>query len=544
MIEETEQSDTMLLKIRQFHTVVKRDIINNAYSHIMYYIPNAPTVLIDLACGRGGDLHKCFDANYETVVGVDAHENSIIEARERYMASYQSKTKPKQRAIPYHVHFFNYNIKTQSDNIVRSVHQALQTRYSEMNPLRRHAPNANTGQADTVIMNFALNYFFETPDTLDTLIRTVSVLLKPGGVFTGVALDGKRVNEIITQNRTQDIYKIKLTDQKQIQEVYGNGYIFQFTQKSKTTQHYFEFIGEIEEYFIDIPELIRVCDKHKLQLMHTSYLVDNLDDHNDVFYVDFVFSFMKTLQGHELPQQLNVQPQPLQPVSSIMVQRPENKRIEHSNRVLKYFPQTSDRDVNYLDIDMTSESLYSSSRIEGGLFLIKTIQHYYTKPMTTLLDGTANIGTDTIALALAFPTCQITAIENEVTNSAVLEHNINVYNLSNVTILKDNTLHVLNTQGHLNYNVIYIDAPWGGTEYKQHDQMSLFLSSDIEKLEIAHLYVKYRSRADMFIFKVPINYNFDAFYTTIHSFREQTFSLPFKIHNKVKFHLLIVKQHI
>ena len=74
--------------------------------------------------------------------------------------------------------------------------------------------------------------------------------------------------------------------------------------------------------------------------------------------------------------------------------------------------------------------------------------------------------------------------------------------------------------------------------------MSLFLSSDIEKLEIAHLYVKYRSRADMFIFKVPINYNFDAFYTTIHSFREQTFSLPFKIHNKVKFHLLIVKQHI
>ena len=56
-------------------------------------------------------------------------------------------------------------------------------------------------------------------------------------------------------------------------------------------------------------------------------------------------------------------------------------------------------------------------------------------------------------------------------------------------------------------DVIYIDAPWGGKEYKKSNNISLYLSG----MEISEFYSKYLDRASLFIFKVPLNYKISNF---------------------------------
>ena len=62
-------------QLKDYHNLVKRSMIAGLSS-------NAAS-LLDLACGRGGDLRKWFDAGIQRVHAVDISEASIVEAQSR-----------------------------------------------------------------------------------------------------------------------------------------------------------------------------------------------------------------------------------------------------------------------------------------------------------------------------------------------------------------------------------------------------------------------------------------------------------------------------
>ena len=64
------------IQLKKFHNDVKRELIKS-------YAGRARRVL-DLACGRGGDLHKWTDAGIKHVVGVDLSPKEIEEAKRRF----------------------------------------------------------------------------------------------------------------------------------------------------------------------------------------------------------------------------------------------------------------------------------------------------------------------------------------------------------------------------------------------------------------------------------------------------------------------------
>ena len=68
-------------KIREIHNSIKNDIITDAYSHIPYTLNILPTSVLDLACGRGGDMHKFYHANFKKVICVDNHIPSLEIAK-------------------------------------------------------------------------------------------------------------------------------------------------------------------------------------------------------------------------------------------------------------------------------------------------------------------------------------------------------------------------------------------------------------------------------------------------------------------------------
>ena len=221
-----------LKQIRLIHNCVKTDIIHDAYVSIPYVIPS-PSVccsVLDLACGRGGDLHKYYHAHFGRVIAVDNHSDSINEATRRYSKTYSSDT------------MFNVSF------VVHDLKQPLE--YMNEN-------------VDAVVMNFALNYFFDSIDSLKSLFRTISTWLRPDGVFTGIALDGERVIKQPLDTQTYNI--LPSSNFYDTTSVYNRGYVFSFKE---TRNDYFDFRGNMNEYLVDINELDRIAASFGLYLQN------------------------------------------------------------------------------------------------------------------------------------------------------------------------------------------------------------------------------------------------------------------------------------
>jgi hypothetical protein len=177
----------------------------------------------------------------------------------------------------------------------------------------------------------------------------------------------------------------------------------------------------------------------------------------------------------------------------------------------------------YNKLLFTEESIYSSSKIEGSKLLKNIISENFSNKDITITDGTANIGTDSIFLSNYFN--KINSVEISNINYNALANNVNVFEKTNInTILGDIIIVIEN----LIQDVIYIDAPWGGRDYKKNDKMKLFLGD----LEILDFYKKFRNKAKVFIFKVPYNYDLDYLKTYINN---KIIIYPFKKENKIKF---------
>jgi hypothetical protein len=120
-----------------------------------------------------------------------------------------------------------------------------------------------------------------------------------------------------------------------------------------------------------------------------------------------------------------------------------------------YFPNVNN--INYNDIQITTEGRYSISSNTDSDKLIYLIKKYLKTTNITITDGTANNGSDSIALALVFD--HVNSIELDKINFSVLKNNVNAYKLKNINIYNDDSIIKI---PNLTQDVIYIDAPWGG----------------------------------------------------------------------------------
>ncbi len=203
-----------------------------------------------------------------------------------------------------------------------------------------------------------------------------------------------------------------------------------------------------------------------------------------------------------------------------------NKIIEIDYEFKKrYFPEL--KDVNLNDIQITTQGKYSISNIKASEKLVYLIKKYFKSDKLTITDATGNNGSDTIALGLNFE--KVNSIELDPLNYSVLENNIKTFHLDNVKLYPGDSIEII---PKLTQDVIYIDAPWGGTNYKENKSLKLYLGNS----ELSDIYNKFKSKTKLFVFKIPTNYDFTHFVQNtlldkyyIHSFRQK---------EKVKFYFM------
>ena len=418
------------MNLRDAHNRIKNDIIVDAYSHIPYSIPSNEVSVLDLACGRGGDLHKYFHANYKKLYVVDNHTESLDIYKQRYLKSYKSSN--------FHIDFISHD-------------------------LSKSVLYLNT-QVDVVVTNFALNYFFKNEHVLENLLRTVMLSLKEGGLFVGIALDGVKVKESSLSSEDYIIEPLYTFHEK---GPYNRAYKFSL---KNSCDDYFNFRNKsMKEYLLCLKELDRVANIFQLEKIYHKYL-QNIDN-SSILALDVIFKYQKN-----------------------------TTKTTTRNTIDHFFPEN----IDYTKMKILPQTKNVCSRKTGSKLLCTTIESVFCKNVNLIIDATAHVGCDTLALSLFFKKTQIIAIEQDIETFHFLQHNIsNVNEANNVTVLHGDSLQVLANYEQI--DVLYIDAPWGGTEYKVQKYISLFLN-DMELSEIINLH---KNHVNLFVLKVPLNFDIE-----------------------------------
>lgn len=205
-----------------------------------------------------------------------------------------------------------------------------------------------------------------------------------------------------------------------------------------------------------------------------------------------------------------------------------NYIINDYKYISKIFPKYKNTDLKKLKL--TEESLYSVSKNKGALFTInKIIKHYGNKDLI-ITDGTANVGSDTINFGLIFN--KVNAVEYNKINYNILKHNVKLYKLNNIITIYGDIIDIIT---NLYQDVIYIDAPWGGYEYKNKKNLKLYLNNT----EISEFVINNLNKAKLFVLKVPYNYDFNYFLTNIKN--NNIFIYPFIKNDNIKYYIIIIK---
>nr|QBK88533.1 MAG: mRNA capping enzyme [Mimivirus LCMiAC01] len=244
------RKDSSIINLRNFHNWIKYRLIAESVSYLSKNHNIHNPSLLDLAVGRGGDMNKWYNNSIYNVVGIDIDEDSIHGdggAIERYN-NLLRRTRNRKYPTPKY-EFYVYDL-SDSSNIKHIDHHVKNRRFN------------------IVSCQFAIHYFFDNIDSLDTLLTIVKKYIAKHGFFIGTTMDGEKINQMFMHG---DIIKKKLyylenkTNIIDTYTPYGNKYAVSLGEKKGET-HYFVKKPSIE-YMVDIQELERMCKKHGLRVI-------------------------------------------------------------------------------------------------------------------------------------------------------------------------------------------------------------------------------------------------------------------------------------
>ena len=171
---DPQQSRAAALAKRKGGALYKYKLFANAVKRRMYgaYARGAPAI-VELGCGRGGDISKWRDARVRRVIALDLSSAQLDEARRR---EGQGGGRGGGKGGGGGTQIEWRHASMLQPDLAAS--------------LRPRLPDDG---AAAVVSQFAVHYAFESEASASALLAQVAALLRPGGVFFGAAPDGDAI---------------------------------------------------------------------------------------------------------------------------------------------------------------------------------------------------------------------------------------------------------------------------------------------------------------------------------------------------------------
>uniref|UniRef100_H3B3L5 mRNA cap guanine-N(7) methyltransferase n=1 Tax=Latimeria chalumnae TaxID=7897 RepID=H3B3L5_LATCH len=229
------RSQSRIFYLRNFNNWMKSVLIGEFLEKVKQKNRQGISVL-DLGCGKGGDLLKWRKGRISELVCVDIAEVSVQQCQQRY-TDMKSKCHRNE-------HLFNAQFITAD-----CTKELLTGRYKD--------PDT---QFDICSCQFVYHYSFETQEQAGAMLRNACESLRPGGYFIGTTPDAfelvKRLEASDTNSFGNEVYSVTF-QKKGDYPLFGCQYDFNL-----------EGVVNVPEFLVYFPLLEEMAKKYNMKLIY------------------------------------------------------------------------------------------------------------------------------------------------------------------------------------------------------------------------------------------------------------------------------------
>ncbi|XP_042889508.1 mRNA cap guanine-N7 methyltransferase-like isoform X1 [Penaeus japonicus] len=230
-----ERAKSRIFYMRNFNNWIKSYLINYCLEQVRErQVDDYPISVLDLGCGKGGDLLKWQKGNIKHLICADIAAVSMEECKERYEINKRRARGPLFSAEFIVADCTKMRIKNQFENSNRMV--------------------------DFVSCQFAFHYCFESLSQAETMLRNISENLKKGGYFIATIPNAYEIMLRLKNSEDglsfgNEVYRIKFPeDRPATPPLFGDRYNF-----------YLQDVVDCPEFLIHPPTLERLAAKWGLK---------------------------------------------------------------------------------------------------------------------------------------------------------------------------------------------------------------------------------------------------------------------------------------
>lgn len=242
-----ERSKSRIFYLRNFHNWIKSMLINEYLTKIKDgKRHNSPIHVLDMGCGKGGDLLKWRKGGITHLICNDIADVSLDQCKSRYYDMKNRNGRDRNSS-------FIYTVETIAADFTKV---RLRKKYKD--------PSI---KLDLVSCQFAFHYGFESLTQAECTVHNAAECLQPGGFFIGTILDS---NDLVARIR------------KSGANIFGNG-IFKVEFECDINKpplfggkYHFNLDGVVDcpEFLVHFPTLIKLAKKYGLKLVRTEKFYD------------------------------------------------------------------------------------------------------------------------------------------------------------------------------------------------------------------------------------------------------------------------------
>lgn len=232
-----ERSQSRIVFMRNFNNWIKSMLINEYLNKLKASQKlGSPLRVLDMCCGKGGDLLKWEKGGITHLICTDIADVSLEQCESRYK-------KLNNRFDNRFGKVFTAEFFACDSTLVR-----LRERYKD--------PSM---ELHLVSCQFAFHYCFESMGQAECMIRNAAECLAPDGYFIATIPDA---NEIMRRQRQagnrsfgNDVYNIEFICDTEKPPLFGAKYKFKL-----------EGVVDCPEFLVHFPTLVKLCKKYGLKL--------------------------------------------------------------------------------------------------------------------------------------------------------------------------------------------------------------------------------------------------------------------------------------
>lgn len=254
-----ERSKSRIFHMRNFNNWIKSALINEYLTKVKQTLKlGEPLRVLDMCCGKGGDLLKWEKSGITHLICTDIAEVSIQQCEERYNTMAERAGRNKFGKL-FSAEFFACD--------------------STLQRLREHYKDPSI-ELNVVSCQFAFHYCFESLKQAECMIQNAAECLRPGGYFIGTIPDAndimKRQRQAQSNEFGNDIYRISFLCDTETPPLFGAKYNFEL-----------DGVVNCPEFLVYFPLLVKLAAKFGLRLVFKERFDEYFERHRQTCKCDF-----------------------------------------------------------------------------------------------------------------------------------------------------------------------------------------------------------------------------------------------------------------